>query len=257
MASNAVTSLSAWTIRLSGGTDYNRVTNNAILAGHCASALVRAFDAEVDDIEQRRLCGTVGENTQGIARHGAKMVTAVSSALGRDDIEGFHQVRDSWAGAGGDLSIETLAEDGARLDFNVTRCRFAELYRQHATGTGARLTDPYVVEAKDAIPESDILGGLTPGVTRLTNRDLATMMIAVSDNGATNLLIDRVGMEKVNAMLDGLGLRGYVDTDTGRYVEAAQAVSAWSIDLAADHYGLSRDSDADGNHLVMAAVFEV
>jgi len=83
----------------------------------------------------------------------------------------------------------------------------AELYRQHATGTGARLTDPYVVEAKDAIPESDILGGLTPGVTRLTNRDLATMMIAVSDNGATNLLIDRVGMDKVNAMLDGLGLR--------------------------------------------------
>lgn len=83
----------------------------------------------------------------------------------------------------------------------------AELYRQHATGSGARLTDPYTVDAKDAIPESDILGGLTPGVTRLTNRDLATMMVAVSDNGATNLLIDRVGMEKVNAMLDGLGLR--------------------------------------------------
>jgi beta-lactamase class A len=83
----------------------------------------------------------------------------------------------------------------------------AELFRQHATGSGARLTDPYTVDAKDAIPESDILGGLTPGVTKLTNRDLATMMIAVSDNGATNLLIDRVGMEKVNAMLDGLGLR--------------------------------------------------
>ena len=63
----------------------------------------------------------------------------------------------------------------------------------------------------DAIPESDILGGLTPGVTRLTNRDLATMMIAVSDNGATNLLIDRVGMDKVNAALTGLQFLGNQD----------------------------------------------
>ncbi|PYX90486.1 MAG: hypothetical protein DMG68_01645 [Acidobacteria bacterium] len=50
------------------------------------------------------------------------------------------------------------------------------------------------------------MGGLTPGVTRVTNRDLATMMVAVSDNSATNVLIDRVGMENVNAMMSGLGL---------------------------------------------------
>jgi beta-lactamase class A len=50
------------------------------------------------------------------------------------------------------------------------------------------------------------MGGLTPGVTRLTLRDLATMMVAVSDNSAANVLIDRVGMQNVNAMLDSLGL---------------------------------------------------
>jgi beta-lactamase class A len=50
------------------------------------------------------------------------------------------------------------------------------------------------------------MGGLTPGVTRITNRDLATMVVAVSDNSATNVLIDRVGIENVNAMLDSLGL---------------------------------------------------
>ncbi len=32
------------------------------------------------------------------------------------------------------------------------------------------------------------------------------MMVAVSDNSATNVLIDRVGMQNVNAMLDSLGL---------------------------------------------------
>jgi beta-lactamase class A len=51
------------------------------------------------------------------------------------------------------------------------------------------------------------MGGLTPGVTRLTLRDLATMMVAVSDNSATNVLIDRVGMENVNAFLSAQGLR--------------------------------------------------
>jgi beta-lactamase class A len=50
------------------------------------------------------------------------------------------------------------------------------------------------------------MGGLTPGVTRVTNRDLATFMVAVSDNSATNVLIDRLGMPQVNALLDSLGL---------------------------------------------------
>ena len=69
-----------------------------------------------------------------------------------------------------------------------------------------KLTDLYTVQSSDLVPDSDIMGGLTPGVTRLTLRDLATMMVAVSDNSATNVLIDRVGMANVNAMLDSLGL---------------------------------------------------
>jgi beta-lactamase class A len=50
------------------------------------------------------------------------------------------------------------------------------------------------------------MAGLTPGVTRITNRDLAQFMTAVSDNAATNILYDRVGKDNVNAMLRGLGL---------------------------------------------------
>jgi beta-lactamase class A len=81
----------------------------------------------------------------------------------------------------------------------------AELYRQQEQGK-RKLDDLYTVNASDLVPDSDIMGGLTPGITRITNRDLATMMIAVSDNSATNVLIDRVGMDNVNAFLDGLGL---------------------------------------------------
>jgi beta-lactamase class A len=81
----------------------------------------------------------------------------------------------------------------------------AELYRQAERGK-LKLTDLYTVQSSDLVPDSDIMGGLTPGITRVTLRDLATMMVAVSDNSATNVLIDRVGMDNVNGTLDSLGL---------------------------------------------------
>jgi beta-lactamase class A len=81
----------------------------------------------------------------------------------------------------------------------------ANLYLQAQQGK-LKLTDLYIVQSPDLVPDSDIMSGLTPGVTRVTLRDLATMMVAVSDNSATNVLIDKVGMQNVNAMLDSLGL---------------------------------------------------
>lgn len=81
----------------------------------------------------------------------------------------------------------------------------ANLYLQAQQGK-LKLADLYTVQLSDLVPDSDIMNGLTPGVTRVTLRDLATMMVAVSDNAATNVLIDRVGMQNVNAMLDSLGL---------------------------------------------------
>lgn len=88
----------------------------------------------------------------------------------------------------------------------------AELYHQaqlsaHGDSGKAKLSDLYTMRSSDLVPDSDIMGGLTPGITRLTNRDLAVMMVAVSDNSATNVLIDRLGMDNVNALLDSLGLR--------------------------------------------------
>ena len=89
---------------------------------------------------------------------------------------------------------------------SIKICVLAELYRQAQQGT-LKLTDLYTVNAADLVQDSDIMGGLTPGVTQITLRDLATMMVAVSDNSATNVLIDRVGMDNVNAFLKAQGLR--------------------------------------------------
>jgi beta-lactamase class A len=86
-----------------------------------------------------------------------------------------------------------------------------ELYHQDQearTGVAgkANLDDVYTFDPKDLVEDSQIMAGLTPGVTRVTNRDLAQFMIAVSDNAAANILIDRVGRQNVNAMLRSLGL---------------------------------------------------
>src|SRR6058998_3245839 len=86
-----------------------------------------------------------------------------------------------------------------------------ELYRQdqeaRAGAKGkARLDDIYSFDPKDLVEDSRIMAGLTPGVTRVTNRDLAQFMVAVSDNASANILSDRVGRDNVNAMLHSLGL---------------------------------------------------
>jgi beta-lactamase class A len=86
-----------------------------------------------------------------------------------------------------------------------------ELYRQdqetRAGATGkAKLDGIYTFDTKDLVEDSQIIAGLTPGITQVTNRDLAQFMVAVGDNAAANVLIDRVGMQNVNATLRSLGL---------------------------------------------------
>ncbi len=86
-----------------------------------------------------------------------------------------------------------------------------ELYHQDQEARAgakskARLEDIYPFDPKDLVEDSRIMSGLTAGITRITNRDLAQFMVAVSDNAAANVLYDRVGKDHVNATLRGLGL---------------------------------------------------
>jgi beta-lactamase class A len=86
-----------------------------------------------------------------------------------------------------------------------------ELYHQdeqaRAGAKGkATLDDFYTFDPKDLVGDSRVMAGLSAGMTRVTNRDLAQFMVAVSDNSAANVLIDRVGKDNVNSTLRGLGL---------------------------------------------------
>lgn len=53
---------------------------------------------------------------------------------------------------------------------------------------------------------SGVLTHMTPGV-EMTVRDAATLMIIISDNVATNMMIDLVGLDRINQTIRDLGLR--------------------------------------------------
>ena len=80
-----------------------------------------------------------------------------------------------------------------------------ELFRQDAAGQ-LPMTTRVTIRKADRTGGSGLLLNLGDGTSELSLGDLAMFMITVSDNTATNLLIDRVGMEKVNATMRELGL---------------------------------------------------
>lgn len=66
------------------------------------------------------------------------------------------------------------------------------------------LESRYNITRENRCDGSGVLGHLHDGV-EVTFKDLLTLMIIVSDNTATNLVIDTLGLEKVNVTLDSFG----------------------------------------------------
>jgi beta-lactamase class A len=79
-----------------------------------------------------------------------------------------------------------------------------ELLKQASAGE-LQLDEVVTVQREDLVGGAGILRQLSAGKVSMSLRDLAVMMIVLSDNTATNILIDRVGMDRVNQTMQELG----------------------------------------------------
>lgn len=90
-----------------------------------------------------------------------------------------------------------------------------ELFQQVEAGR-LRLDDPIMLIDADKVPGSGILQYLS-APHRLTLGDAALLMIILSDNTATNLILDKVGLRAVGERMEALGLpRSKVHSNTFR-----------------------------------------
>jgi beta-lactamase class A len=70
----------------------------------------------------------------------------------------------------------------------------------------ARFTDELTLHDSDKVTGSGVLFEFSNGV-KLPIRDVMHLMIVLSDNTATNLILERFTADRVNAMMDKLGLK--------------------------------------------------
>jgi len=82
----------------------------------------------------------------------------------------------------------------------------AEVYAQAEAGK-VKLDDMVTLKKDDQVPGSGILTDhFSPGAS-FSLRDAVRLMIVYSDNTATNLVLDKVGIKSVNERMAGLGLK--------------------------------------------------
>jgi beta-lactamase class A len=117
-------------------------------------------------------------------------------------------------GSGGSVGVTLVAPNGDTYTHNGDRRYGAastvkiplmiEIYRQIDRGERS-LDDRYVLVHEERAVGSGVMLELHAGM-EFTLNDLIYLMISISDNTATNILIDYAGMEAVNATMRSLGM---------------------------------------------------
>jgi beta-lactamase class A len=151
----------------------------AILALFCTPSPAQATPAPLPDAALQRTIQTVAAGHHGrVALYAEQLNTGRTVALDPD------------------LPVQTAS--------TIKLTILYEAMQQVRAGT-ARWDEPITLAPGDAVPGSGILLMLDAPL-RLTLKDVLTLMIDMSDNTATNLAIDRFGIDAVNARTASLRL---------------------------------------------------
>jgi len=130
-----------------------------------------------------------------------------------------------------------------------------ELFKQADEGT-ISLDETLTLDRAKAVGGSGVLFEL--GTPTLSIRDYAALMVTLSDNTATNVLIDRLGMENIAKRMQALGLhatklrRHMMDTAAARRGDENVSTPDELVRLLQAMYGA-----ADARHGVPSAAIEL
>ncbi|MDX2029240.1 MAG: serine hydrolase [Blastocatellia bacterium] len=122
-------------------------------------------------------------------------------AAGHDGVMGV-AIRDLTTGEEILLNARMTFPTGSSIKIPV----LIELFKQASQGR-YEMTAQRWIERQDKVGGSGVIGNFRDHASQMSLYDLAVLMVVLSDNTATNMLIDQTGMPAVNATLDELGLR--------------------------------------------------
>ncbi|MGP6155935.1 MAG: L-2-amino-thiazoline-4-carboxylic acid hydrolase [Vulcanimicrobiaceae bacterium] len=108
---------------MAGNLDDIGVLRRREIEARILAPLLEAFGREFGDERVRELAGEV------IVRIAREQGRALADGLGDDSLPAFGTALENWR-KGDALELDVLAQSEERLEFNVARCRYAELYRE-------------------------------------------------------------------------------------------------------------------------------
>jgi beta-lactamase class A len=132
------------------------------------------------------------------------------------------------------------ADAQVRTASTIKLAIMAETFRQVAEGKLA-WTDELVLTKEKKVGGSGVLGEFSDN-SKIDLRTALHLMIVVSDNSATNLVLDKVTSDAVNEYMTKLGLK---DTLSMRKIGGGGDSKAWLNDQRNRMFGLGRSSPRD------------
>ena len=124
-----------------------------------------------------------------------RLATAASGVVGIS-------VVDLSSGQRFDVNESLMFPQGSAIKIPI----LIELFRRADRGE-LKLSDRLPVQRNNQVGGSGLLQYFSDGGSELSLHDLAIAMVVLSDNSATNVLIDRLGMERVSQTMAEMGAR--------------------------------------------------
>jgi len=119
----------------------------------------------------------------------------------------------------------------------------------HVAAGKAKWSEPLTVTPQDKVSGSGIIGTEFSDGVQLPLRDVAHLMIVLSDNSATNMILERFTADAVNAYLDKIGIKTTRSMrkvrGDGTQLKAAEGWSAAGKLPENQKYGLGKSSPLD------------